>query len=252
MRTNLIKAKEDDVSVKKTTTESGKLDMVIAFDTTGSMSSYIESVRQHIKSLIPQLFADNPNIRISIVAFGDYCDMPKQDKFGKAYQVIGLTDDQKALIEFVEKAQDTSGGDGDEFYELVIHKITEETQWREGSERVALLIADAEPHSKYYSYGSICDGSYDWREEAKKSAEKGIKWDTTVCGSSRWYSELSKITGGVCVPFRSTGNSSEMLRATALARGGAATMDAFSAAAAECTDAEMRSVYAMYSKEVVS
>ena len=252
MRTNLIKVKEDDISVKKTTTESGKLDMVIAFDTTGSMSSYIESVRQHIKSLIPQLFADNPNIRISIVAFGDYCDMPKHDKFGKAYQVIGLTDDQKALIEFVEKAQDTSGGDGDEFYELVIHKITEETQWREGSERVALLIADAEPHSKYYSYGSICNGSYDWREEAKKSAEKGIKWDTTVCGSSRWYSELSKITGGVCVPFRSTGNSSEMLRATALARGGAATMDAFSAAAAECTDAEMRSVYAMYSKEVVS
>lgn len=252
MRTNLVKVKIEEVKEKVSSSKDGMLDMVIAFDTTGSMSSYIKAVRQHVKSLIPQLFADNPNIRISIVAFGDYCDMKSKDNFGKAYQVIGLTNDQKALIEFVEKAQNTGGGDGDEFYELVIHKVTEETQWREGSERVALLIADAEPHSKHYIYGSICNGSYDWREEAKKSAEKGIKWDTTVCGGGRWYSELSKITGGICVPFRSTGNSSEMVRATALARGGAATMDAFSAAAAECTDAEMKSVYAMYSKEVVS
>ena len=105
----------------------------------------------------------------------------------------------------------------------------------------------------HYCYHPVCNGTYDWREEARKSAEKGIKWDTTVCGGrGRWYEELSKITGGICVPFKTAGNSSEMLRATALARGGAATMDAFSAAAAECTDAEMRSVYAKYSKEVVS
>lgn len=251
MRTNLIK-KEDDIAVAPVSSE-GRLDMVIAFDTTGSMNMFIKDVRNHVKGLIPQLFTDNPNIRISIVAFGDYCDMPKPGKFGKAYQVIGLTDDQEALINFVENAQSTSGGDGDEFYELVIHKVTEETQWREGSERVALLIADAEPHSMHYMYHPVCNGSYDWREEARKSAEKGIKWDTTVCGGrGRWYEELSKITGGICVPFKTAGNSSEMLRATALARGGAATMDAFSAAAAECTDAEMRSVYAKYSKEVVS
>ena len=48
MRTNLIKPKEDDISVEKVSTESGKLDMVIAFDTTGSMSLYIKEVRQHI------------------------------------------------------------------------------------------------------------------------------------------------------------------------------------------------------------
>ena len=120
MRTNLIKKKED-VAVAPVSSE-GKLDMVIAFDTTGSMNMFIKEVRNHVKGLIPQLFTDNPNIRISIVAFGDYCDMSTRDKFGRAYQVIGLTDDQKALIEFVEKAQNTSGGGGDEFYELVIHK----------------------------------------------------------------------------------------------------------------------------------
>ena len=105
MRTNLIK-KEDDIAVAPVSSE-GRLDMVIAFDTTGSMNMFIKEVRNHVKGLIPQLFTDNPNIRISIVAFGDYCDMPKSNKFGKAYQVIGLTDNQEALINFVENAQST-------------------------------------------------------------------------------------------------------------------------------------------------
>lgn len=101
--------------------------MVIAFDTTGSMASYIDAVKEHVKELIPKLFKQNPDLRIGIVAFGDYCDMPSKDRFGKAYQVCELTDNENRLIEFITKAQNTSGGDGDEFYELVIKKIVEET-----------------------------------------------------------------------------------------------------------------------------
>lgn len=122
------------------------LDMVIAFDTTGSMNAYIEAVKLQVKELIPKLFKQNPDLRIGIVAFGDYCDMPSKDRFGKAYQVCGLTDNENRLIEFITKAQSTSGGDSDEFYELVIKKIVEETNWREGSTKAVLLIADAEPH----------------------------------------------------------------------------------------------------------
>ena len=40
-----------------------------------------------------------------------------------AYQVLDLTDDENKIIQFINKAQDTFGGDGDEFYELVIKKI---------------------------------------------------------------------------------------------------------------------------------
>ena len=59
------------------------------------------------------------------------------------------------IIKFINEAQDTSGGDGDEFYELVIKKITEETEWREGSTKAVLLIADAAPHKVGYSYKGI-------------------------------------------------------------------------------------------------
>lgn len=130
MRTNLVKTKELPKVVEPSTTD-GMLDMVIAFDTTGSMSAYINAVKTHVKELVPKLFSSNPDLRIGIVAFGDYCDMKSKDDFGRAYQVLDLTDDENKIIQFINKAQDTFGGDGDEFYELVIKKITEETAWRE-------------------------------------------------------------------------------------------------------------------------
>ena len=118
MRTNLIKKDTKKVSTK-VELEDGLLDMVIAFDTTGSMSSYIGDVKNHVKELIPKLLGANPNMRIGIVAFGDYCDMPSAKVFGKAYQCLPLTNDEDQIIEFVTNAENTSGGDSDEFYELV-------------------------------------------------------------------------------------------------------------------------------------
>lgn len=250
MRTNLIKKKEKQ---KVKSSSDGMLDMVIAFDTTGSMRSYIDAVKKHVKELIPKLFKQNPNLRIGIVAFGDYCDMPSKDTFGVAYQVCSLTDDENELIRFITDAQDTSGGDGDEFYELVIKKTVEETNWREDSTKAVLLIADARPHPVGYSYGDrVINNQIDWREEAQKAAEKGIKFDTLTIGGNEWYTELSDMTNGVSAPFSTSSKTSTLVEAAALARGGEATkslyyatMDSFK------DDAEMTAVYTAYSKEVI-
>lgn len=253
MRTGLIKPK---VKESTTTLSGGRLDMVIAFDTTGSMSSYIGAVKKHVKELIPKLFRQNPDLRIGIVAFGDYCDMPSKDRFGKAYQVYRLTDDENGLIEFITNAQNTSGGDGDEFYELVIKKIVEETNWREDSTKAVLLIADANPHKVGYSYQDrVVNNQIDWKEEAEKASKKGIKFDTLTIGGTGWYRELSKITNGVSAPFSTSSKTSQLVEAAALARGGEktrslymATMDSFEASG----DTEMTAVYAAYLKEVIS
>lgn len=253
MRTGLIKPK---VKESTTTSSDGMLDMVIAFDTTGSMASYINAVKEHVKTLIPKLFKQNPDLRIGIVAFGDYCDMPNKDEFGKAYQVCELTDNENRLIEFITNAKNTSGGDCDEFYELVIKKIVEETNWREGSTKAVLLIADADPHKLGYSYWDrVVNNQIDWRKEAKKAAEKGIKFDTLTIDEIEWYKELSSITNGVSAPFSTSSKTSQLVEAAALARGGektrgiyTATMDSFKASG----DAEMTAVYAAYSKEVIS
>ena len=130
----------------------GMLDMMIAFDTTGSMAQYIDAVRKDVAELIPQLFKDNEDLRLGIVAFGDYCDMIDAHTFGDAYQCLPLTDNANDLIRFVVGSKDTSGGDWPEFYELVLRKIIDETPWREGSTRSVLLIADAVPHEIGYTY----------------------------------------------------------------------------------------------------
>lgn len=249
MRTNLIKIENKQPIV------DGKLDMVIAFDTTGSMNSYIGQVKDHVSGLVPQLLKDNPNMRIGIVAFGDYCDMKSATVFGNAYQVLHPTDNEEDIISFVKNAKGTSGGDGDEFYELVIKKITEETPWREDATKTVLFIADANPHKVGYSYGNIVQNAQiDWKEEARKASEKGIQFDTiSIHGSSYgWYEELAHITDGIYTEFRSSQKTSDYIKTVAYARGGeatkalfCATMDSFK------NDAEMSAVYNAYAKEVV-
>lgn len=249
MRTNLVKKKDT-----KSPLNDGVLDMVIAFDTTGSMRAYINAVKLYVKELIPKLLKQNPNLKIGVVAFGDYFDMPRKDVFGKAYQVCELTNNEATLIEFINSVENTYGGDPDEFYELVIKKIVEETNWREGSIKAVLLIADASPHEVGYNYGDkVINNQIDWREEAKKAAEKGIKFDTLTIGAT-WYKELSSITKGVSVPFSTSSKTSQLVEAAALARGGEktrglykTTMDSFEASG----DIEMTAVYAAYSKEII-
>lgn len=259
MRTNLIKKKETPKVEKEKV--DGMLDMVIAFDTTGSMASYIKAVRKHVIELIPKLFAANPKLKISIVAFGDYCDMNSKSDFGNAYQVIDLTDNEKELIKFVKNARNTSGGDGDEFYELVIKKIVEETSWREGSTKSVLLIADAYPHEIGYSYRDSILGSYiiennqiGWRTEAKKAAAKGIKIDTMQCRDYSWYKELSKITNGINLPFKTDSKTSQVIEAASYARGGESTKELFKTtmdSALASGDTEISAVYTAYSKELI-
>lgn len=250
----------------------GKLDMVIAFDTTGSMAAYIEDVRNQVADMIPRLFKDNEDLRLGIVAFGDYCDMKNREDFGDAYQFIPLTNNENDIIKFVKESKDTSGGDGDEFYELVLKKIIDESPWREDSSKAILLIADADPHEIGYTYNDYVVGNQiDWKTEAKKAARMKIKIDTvSICGRS-WYKELSAMTNGISVPFRSSGKTGVMIETATTARSAMAfaerahvegSVGAYCAARvgglrgkltqmfSSCEDEEMKDIYESYSKEI--
>lgn len=222
---------------KVTPKGKGKLDMVIAFDTTGSMAAYIEDVRHQVAEMIPRIFKDNEDLRLGIVAFGDYCDMVNRDTFGDAYQCIPLTDNENDIIKFVRKSKDTSGGDGDEFYELVLKKIIDESPWREDSSKAILLIADADPHEVGYTYRDyVVSNQIDWRIEAKKATDMKIKVDTvSICGRP-WYKELSAMTNGISVPFKSSGKTGTMIETATTAR----SAMAFAESASGCEDDSTR------------
>lgn len=230
----------DDGEKNEKINDDGVLDMVIAFDTTGSMGCYIESVKSHVRELIPELFKTNENLKIGIVAFGDYCDMNDKDDFGKAYQTLNLTRNENDVIDFINKAKNTSGGDGDEFYELVIKKIVEETEWRDNSKKSILFIADADPHNIGYTYKDyVVNNSIDWKEEAKKASDKGIQIDTlslSYKGDKSWYRELSAMTNGIYAPFKSSEKTDELIRAAAWSRGGDATRELYATNIASYSD----------------
>lgn len=228
----------------------GMLDMMIAFDTTGSMAQYIDAVRKDVAELIPQLFKDNEDLRLGIVAFGDYCDMMDAHTFGDAYQCMPPTDNANDLIRFVAGSKDTSGGDCPEFYELVLRKIIDETPWREGSTRSVLLIADAVPHEIGYTYADhVVNNAVDWRQEARKAAQMHIKVDTVTITSEPWFRELSEITNGISVPFKTVSKTVDLLKASVLARGSLKARLKFDSIAAMCSDMEMLDVFDAYKKE---
>lgn len=253
---NFLKGIDDKMKSFVSPTPAKPMDIVIAFDTTGSMNAYIESVRKHVKELIGELFKNTPNLKMKIVAFGDYCDMEGKDNFGKAYQETKLTDNQNDLIDFVNKAKNTGGGDGDEFYELVIKKITEETPWRDGSKSV-LLIGDCDPHKVGYSFGGMVQNAQiDWKEEARKASKLGIQFDTLRINERvDWYRQLSEITNGICSDFKSANKISEVVKAATYSRGGEATMSFFSSgldAAVKSGDTEVINMYKGMSKNIIT
>lgn len=235
---------------KVTPHKIGVLDMVIAFDTTGSMSAYIDAVRHEVAELIPRLFKDNEDLRLGIVAFGDYCDMKNAQEFGNAYQCLMPTNNENDIIKFVRETKDTSGGDGDEFYELVIKKIVEETPWRENSTRAILLISDAEPHPLGYTYQDYVVGNQiDWRKEANKAADLKIKIDTVTITNSSWYKELSSMTNGISVPFASGHKTARLVEAATMSRGSAKARKMFDEMLCSCSDEETIAVFASYKRE---
>lgn len=256
LETKIKVAKKTSKKAGKTTSDkkTEMLDYVVAFDTTGSMNSYINDVKRHVEKLIPEMFSQDIDLRMKIIAFGDYCDMESKDKFGKAYQESEFTDNTNKLIKFVKGAKGTDGGDSEEFYELIIKKITEETPWREGSKRAVLFIADHNPHNVGYTYGHIVQNSQiDWKKEAKKAAEKNIAFDTlAVLGNTfPWYKELSTITKGVWMPFQSSGKTSHVFAASAYARGGKksrATFMSMATSASMSRDTELIGTYKSLSK----
>ena len=242
--------KEKDALGKVAPKAIGVLDMVIAFDTTGSMAAYIDAVRREVSELIPRLFKDNDNLRLGIVAFGDYCDMNSATDFGDAYQCLIPTDNENDIIKFIRESRDTSGGDGDEFYELVIKKIVEETPWRKDATKAILLISDANPHPLGYTYKDhVVGNQIDWRKEAEKAAFMKIKIDTVTITDEPWYKELSKMTNGISVPFESGYKTARLVEAATMSRGSMASRMKFDKMARSCADEEMSAVFNSYRKE---
>jgi hypothetical protein len=166
------------------------IDLIFSFDTTGSMYPCLTQVRRQVEQTVKRLFIDIPNIRIGIIAHGDYCDGP--DVIAK----FDLSTDQNAICRFVRNVRPTFGGDAPEAYELALHEART-FSWTSGRTKALVLIGDDVPHGPNYPQNTK---KLDWRNELGLLMESNIHVYAVQALARRhatsFYKEVAKATGG--------------------------------------------------------
>jgi len=171
------------------------IDICFTFDTTGSMYPCLTQLRRNIEETSLRLFKDIANLRIAIIAHGDYCDA------GKTYvtKILDFTNNLDTITKFVRNVEATFGGDAPECYELVLHEARTELSWKSGRSKIIVMIGDDVPHPPHYRGNTK---NIDWRNELGLLLEANIN----VYGvhampgirrhSKPFYTEIAKTTGG--------------------------------------------------------
>jgi len=143
-------------------------DIVFVFDTSGSMGKEIYELRAISKDFANQLSDSGIDYRLGLVAFRDFpisCeDQGKRTTCGfrddfpyKIYGEGNLTDDLKTFDAWLGNLEAKGGSDEPEAVLPAIRHAQEDLTWREGSDKIIILISDAYPHPD----GGCCNAEGD-------------------------------------------------------------------------------------------
>ncbi|HEV3168032.1 MAG TPA: vWA domain-containing protein [Isosphaeraceae bacterium] len=115
------------------------LDIIIVFDSTGSMSGEIAQVKAQVEQIGTTLKQLIPKTRIGMCAYRDY---------GDEYVVKGLplTDDIRTVVSFLEPIQAGGGGDEPEAVVQGLRWAVTMNKFRPSARKVILIFGDAPPH----------------------------------------------------------------------------------------------------------
>lgn len=205
---------------------SNKIDLVVSFDTTGSMYPVLAQVRTEVEKFVKQMFSEFTDLRLGIIAHGDYCDA------GNPYTIISkdFTRDETGLCDFVHNVKKTYGGDADECYELVLNTARTQLSWRDDADKLMIMIGDASPHGVYYRDNK---DHLDWEEESKKLAAMGIKVFAVHAlsyyrsSSKAFYKTVAKITDGTYLTLDQFNEVVNLIKATCYQQGGEEKLNEF-------------------------
>lgn len=116
------------------------LDIVICFDSTGSMSGEIHQVTDQIDRIGTTLLTLVPKARISLCTYRDH---------GDEYLVQGipLTSNVQDLKAYLEKVRAGGGGDHEEAVEEGLYWSIHNNRFRPTARKMILLFGDAPPHA---------------------------------------------------------------------------------------------------------
>lgn len=203
--------------------KTDNIEVVFSFDTTGSMYPCLTQVRRTVEQTIARLFREVPNIRVGLIAHGDYCDE------GDTYvtKVLDLTENEDKLVKFVRTVGATGGGDAPECYELVLHEARS-MDWTHGKSKVLVLIGDDVPHGPTEKQNKK---KLDWRNEISNLLELGVQvYGVQALGrrhADPFYTEIAKKTGGFRLELDQFSYVTDMILAIAFKQVGSEQLQGF-------------------------
>ena len=146
---------KDAAAAEPATTQLGELDLVFAFDCTGSMGAHLQQAQVNVKAIARQIIqAESASVRMALVAYRDH---PPQDCTFET-EVLDFTpsiDEMEARL-MTYSAQ--GGGDGPECVADALYQVSQLT-YRPNAAKVCILIADAPPHGLGESGDGFPNGS---------------------------------------------------------------------------------------------
>ncbi len=124
--------------------EKNGLDVVILFDSTGSMVPWMRNLKRTAQSYVRKLFRLVPNTRISICTYRD-----RLKDFPDEYVVRGLplTKSVHQALRYLKGVEAAGGGDHPEAVDRGLQWAIRENVFRAGATKVIVLMGDAPPHN---------------------------------------------------------------------------------------------------------
>jgi DNA-directed RNA polymerase subunit RPC12/RpoP len=160
------------------------LDIVIVFDSSGSMQGEINEIKNKIQRIGSALYELIPATRISVSTYRDH---------GDEYVVKGLplTSKLGEVIDYLEPIEAGGGGDKPESVDEGLNWAVSKNSFRRSARKVILLFGDAPPHQ---SKTVICQQiASDFRHK-----QRGVV-STVTCRSDQLlpdFVSISQIGGG--------------------------------------------------------
>ena len=137
---------EDIHSILDGIEDKADLDLIFAIDATGSMKNDLEKLKADLTPALKEIFGENTLARIGLLFYRDYGDTFKY--MGLPVKCYSFTSNYTTFSKNLNsiKIYGKEGGDIPEAVYEAIYAASEFYNWRTTSQKVVILIGDAEPH----------------------------------------------------------------------------------------------------------
>lgn len=182
------------------------LDLAFIMDSTGSMSSYIKSVKENIQLIVQEIVeSSKSDVRLALIEYRDHS--PEDRTF--VTRTHDFTDSVSVMKSWLWKTKARGGGDKPEAVADALYESTR-LSWRPESAKISILISDAPPHgldpSSDRSFHQGCPDGHDPMEIVRELARLEVTLYSVGCEPSiiqykAFFEALAFLTGGQYVPM---------------------------------------------------